>query len=262
MSQPEPLQLFVADSVATQDVPPGGAPPASPTSSLTPDEIQVKRGLVDAERARVMARYVDPHKTKSRWVKTVDIPRVIEDGKDMLLLCTLPRGLAHHAKAIAHPQIDTDPLRFFVLDGNGKPIINPVIVSHTKAHVFKDGDACMSYPGLKALNNVPRFNKITVMYQELGRRRDTGEIILTPPVTEDLSGEQSWIFQHECDHLNGGYVYDADYTPERAIGFGAGEVDPTELTKQYEIKKEKEEEAPQTQDSPAPDKPSGVDSQG
>ncbi len=212
-AQPDTLQIFAVENIKSKDVPPGTAAPASQAE---------KQDQAIEEASRLIGRYVEAHPTKSTWVTEADVPLVMEDGKDMMIMCSLPRGLAASAKAIAHSQISTKPLRFFIFP-NGKAIINPVITSHTKAYVYRDNEGCMTYPHMKARNFVPRFNKIDVTYQTLVM--DEGETTprMSAPITETLNGEHAHIFQHECDHLNGGYVYDKDYTPERAAWLGEGE---------------------------------------
>jgi peptide deformylase len=216
------LSIFVAEEIKTKDVPPGSATPAAETPE---QKEQREMQAAIAEAKRLESRYVDPHKNKSRWVTEADINKVIEDGKDMMVMCSLPRGLARFAKAIAHSQITTDPLRFFVFP-NGKVIVNPVIIGHTSVPVYKDNEGCMTYPNSRVRNNVPRFNKIDVTFQTLGVKQGDTAPSLTPPIFAKLGGEEAHIFQHECDHLNGGYVYDKDHTPERATWFGEG---PTEM---------------------------------
>lgn len=184
-----------------------------------------------------LKRYVAPHRVKSRWVMGTDIERVIKDGGIMLTLCTIPRGMYGNISAIAHPQIDDrDPLRFFVLV-DGKVIINPVIIDHTKVPVFKD-EGCMSYPETPIKKEVPRYNKITVRYQTLVHKK-TAEgksvPVLSRWVDEKLSGNLANVFQHEIHHLNQVYIYDEDFKSETVAGFGDGLVlDLIELTKKYE----------------------------
>jgi peptide deformylase len=224
--QPTTLEVNVHETVNAQDVPPGTP------ASLTPDEERVNKEKIITETIRLQGRYVEPHKLKSRWATGADIPTIIADGKDMLMLCKLPRGLAMSAKAIAHSQINnTDPIRFFVMpsrDGNGLLVINPVIINHTKVPVFKDTEGCMSFPNEPMKSMVPRFSKITVRYQTLGTKGQNPDPVLTLVAEEELVGEASHIFQHECGHFNGVYLYDEDYTPEASAGFGDGK--PVDLT--------------------------------
>ena len=233
MTHSDSLSIFVAEAIMTRDVPPGTSTPTAATH--TAEDLRTKKEEAVSEKARLLARYVEPHKNKSRWVTLADIDRLIVDGRDMADMCTIPRGLGGHAMALAHSQITTDPLRFFIfLDGNA--VINPVITIHTKAYVYKDDDACMSFPQTRPKKETARFNKITVTFQRLGVRKGETTPIITAPVTEEHSGRMAHIFQHECDHLNGGYVFDEDYAPERAIGFGDGApVDPSIWEPKVEI---------------------------
>lgn len=221
---PNVLEVFASEDVAMKDVPPGM--PAQVAEKMKeeglPKEEIEKRQKIMTEYNRLISRYVAPHKKKSRWVTKEDLQRVMTDGKDLVAMCNIPRGKYSGIAALAHSQIDDqDPLRFFVLP-NGMVIINPVITSHTKAHVFKE-EGCMSYPENEIKKSVARFNKITVTYQTLGRKDENSEPELTKPATEDLTGGNSHVFQHECGHLNGCNIYDEDYDPMKSIGFGDGE---------------------------------------
>lgn len=231
-TEPETLQISVAEDIKMVDVGPGGVA-TSPEQSEEDNRIKSEKQLTEV--IRLTGRYVEPHKTKSTWVTEADIPFVVAEGEDMTKMCEMPRGFAHSAKALAHSQISTNPLRFFVLP-DGKAIINPVIISHTKVPVFKDKEGCMSFPDKKPLKMVPRFNVITVTYQTLGLVRGKSDVQLLAPITETLYGEQSWIWQHECGHLNGVNVYDDDYTPETCAWFGEGALTEEEVKTLYQIK--------------------------
>ena len=184
-------------------------------------ELSQEEQLALAEYDRLIARYVPPHKLKSRRVTTVDISRVIADGQDLLAMCSLPRGIYKGIMALAHPQIDDkDPFRFFVLP-NGLLVINPLIFNHTKVAVFKE-EGCMTFPDKPQKTMLPRYHKITVKYQTLAQDKDTGEAKLSPFTTEELSGTNSEVMQHECGHLNGHYIYDEEFDPKWSIGLGDG----------------------------------------
>lgn len=227
MSQtPDVLKVSVSEEIKTSDVPPGGA---APVAKRTPEEDA-------AEAKRLLGLYVEPHKTKSLWITSKDIGRIVSEGRDMADLCFLPFGMNPSALALAHPQVSTTPLRFFVF-AEGKVIINPVITAHTKYPVYET-EGCMSFPMSKAKTLVPRYNKITVTYQSLGVKAGETEPSLTEPITEELHGIMSRVFQHEIGHLNGGCIYDEDFSPENSIGFGVGtpEIKQEELLKLYEEK--------------------------
>lgn len=219
MSEPETLQVFAAETIKTKEVPPGNQAPSA-TAEMTEEEKRIRSEKILTETIRLTGRYVKPHKNKSQWVVPSDIPFIIAEGKDMVMMCDIPIGLHHSAYAIAHPQISINPLRFFMFP-HGKAIINPVIVSHTKVPVYKT-EGCMSYPNNKPKTMVQRFNKIDVIYQSLEIKKGEAEPSLTPPIRETLNGDMAHIFQHEISHLNGSYVYDENFTPEQAIGFGDG----------------------------------------
>jgi hypothetical protein len=61
----------------------------------------------------------------------------------------------------------------------------------------------------------------------LARADEKSEPILSKPISEDLGGGNSHVFQHECGHLNGCNIYDDNYEASKSIGFGDGlPVDP------------------------------------
>ena len=224
---PNVLQVNATEEIKIGDVPPGTQAPTlrQIEENLPPEEVE-KRQKIMLEYTRLSSRYCNPHNKKSRWVTDADIEKVMADGKDLVAMCNIPRGKYSGIAALAHPQIDdVDPMRFFVMP-NGMVVINPVIVSNTKAHVFKK-EACMSYPDNDVIQELPRFNKITVTYQTLAKLDDKDQPVLSKTITETLNGGISHVYQHECGHLNGSNIYDADYAPERAIGLGDGlPVDP------------------------------------
>lgn len=234
------LKVSVSEEIKSNDVPPGTPAHAAQQikeEGLPKDEVE-KRQKVMLEYTRLISRYCKPHNKKSRWVTEADIPRVVADGKDLVAMCNIPRGKYSGIAALAHSQIDDqDPLRFFVLP-NGMVIINPVITDHTKTPIFKE-EGCMSFPDHDIKKMVPRYNKVNVTYQTLGRKDENSEPQLTKPATEYLTGANSHVFQHECGHLNGCNIYDEDYSADKSIGFGDGlPVDPNV----WDTKVEKPEE--------------------
>jgi peptide deformylase len=93
-------------------------------------------------------------------------------------------------------------------------IINPVIVEakeHKKTNPDQKGirlivpntvkydEPCMSFPFRKPKRLV-RYDLITVTYQIKG-------LLGLKKVTKELSGIQSEIFQHECQHLEGKNIF-------------------------------------------------------
>lgn len=184
-------------------------------------EQEKRQKQIRTEMERLMARYVQPHNIKSRHIRRVDIDRMIKDGKDLLTLCSIPRGAYPHAMALAHSQIDSKaPLRYFVLP-SGFLVINPLIVAHTQVPVM-DEEGCMSFPDMPRKALVPRYHKIEVEYQTLIVDPNTKKPILGPFVKIGLSGKEARVFQHEICHLNGCCIYDEDFSPEKAVGLGNG----------------------------------------
>lgn len=221
-SDPNVLEINVQEDVITGDVPPGTPKPTlKQIEENLPQEEVEKRQKIMLEYTRLLSRYCEPHNIKSRWVTAADIPQVMADGKDLVAMCNLPRGKYSSIGALAHSQIEaTNPLRFFVLP-NGMVVINPVITSNTKVPVMKK-EACMSFPDNDAILELPRYNKITVTYQTLAKLEDGSDPVLSKTITETLNGGVSHVYQHECGHLNGCNIYDADYSPEKSIGLGDG----------------------------------------
>lgn len=239
---PEVLQVFASEDIKTTDVPPGTAAPAA---SEEEKEAKMK---ADEEKTlqeynRLMGRYVEPHNKKSRWVTEADVERMVKDGNDLVMLCALPRGNHQGVAALAHPQIESeDPLRFFVLP-NGMIVVNPVIINHTKVPVFKT-EGCMSYPDHKTMQMVPRYHKVVVRFQSIIQFTNpdgTTTLGLSPVSDVSFSGMEAHVFQHECSHLNGHNLYDADFDPLYAIGFGDhlifGSEEDEQLTKRYIVSK-------------------------
>lgn len=178
------------------------------------------------ETMKYLQRYVEPHKIKSRWVTPEDMEYVVKEAQVCLQLCFTNHGMYGNANAIAHPQIeDKSPLRFFVMR-TGMVIVNPIIVSHTKYPITKErGEGCMSYPSEPFKPNLQRFNKVDVQYQTLSPNPDgkpESLPVLSASVEGKFNGEIAQVFQHECAHLNGHYIYDEDYSPLHAVGFGDG----------------------------------------
>lgn len=223
---PGTLSLNVHEAVVMSDVPPGTPAPSlkEREEGLPKEEIE-KRQKIMLEYTRLSGRYCPPHNTKSKWVTNEDLPRLLADGKDLVAMCNLPRGKYSGIAALAHPQMDDKtPLRFFVLP-TGMVIINPVITTHTKTPVDKK-EGCMTFPDSDIVT-VARYNKASATYQTLERLNDDSDPVLSKPITEALSGGMAHVFQHECGHLNGSQIYDADYHEDKAIGLGDGlPVDP------------------------------------
>jgi len=231
---PQPIDVAVADQVETKEAPPGTQAPTQQQldENLPKDEFE-KRQKIMLEYTRLSGRYCPPHNKKSRFVTPADLPRVLVDAKDLVALCTLPRGNYSGIMALAHSQIDdVDPLRFFVLP-KGKVIINPVITYHSDTVIFKD-EACMSYPYTPTKMNVPRFNRITVTYQNLVTTAENTDPVLSKPVTEEMKGGTAHVFQHEVSHLNGWNIYDDGFTAESIEWLGGGTMTEEDVQKLYE----------------------------
>lgn len=232
--EPKVLSVSVAEDIKMKDVPPGGqAPTLKEVEENLPKEEVEKRQKIMLEYTRLSSRYCEPHNLKSRWVKETDIPKVLADGKDLVAMCNLPRGKYSGISALAHSQMDDkDPLRFFVLP-TGMVIINPVITKHTNTIIMKK-EGCMSFCDNEIIE-VPRYNKITVMYQTLATVDGSETPVLSRAVTEGITGGSSHVFQHECGHLNGHNIYDKVVKAEDCEWLDNGPVDIEELNKLYAV---------------------------
>lgn len=241
-SNPDTLTVSVAEDITLRDVPPGGKHAVTKktleesTKEDVPPEVREAQQKAMNEYIRLSDRYAEPNNIQSKWVTGKDLPIVLADGKDMVAMCNLPRGKFSGGAALAHNQIEKkNPLRFFALP-NGMLVINPVIINHTRYPVYKE-EGCLSFPDKAIKNMVPRFNKVTVMYQSL-RQDDSGEPYLSEINTEEFNGNTSHVFQHECSHLNGHNVYDEDYRADFCAWFGDGIVRTLpDLERMYETKK-------------------------
>lgn len=148
-----------------------------------------------------VSRIIESHDKVSREVTKEDIPRVMEEAKILFNLCFTVIGRYQGGFALAHPQIDDkDPLRFFVTYDE-KIIINPVMTRHTR-HFVDSKEGCLSFSHL-TMKIIDRFHRSEWDYQTIDP--ETQE--LTPVLHEELSGKDSFIWQHETDHLDAKYIY-------------------------------------------------------
>jgi peptide deformylase len=232
---PNVLSINIAEEIRTREVPPGTSKPsAKEKEEALPAEEVEKRRKVMMEYSRLSARYCDPHTLKSKWVEDIDLPRVLSDGKDLVAMCNLPRGRYSGIAALAHTQIDDkNPLRFFVFP-KGMVIINPIIIKNTSVPLFKN-EASMSYPDKDVKTMIPRYNKITVMYQTLFKKDEDSDVILSDPITEELSGGAAHVFQANVGYLNGPHsdIYADDFDPSSALWLGEGTINEENLKKLY-----------------------------
>lgn len=142
---------------------------------------------------------IKPHNTKSREVKDEDMERVLADAKLMIDYCQNPPKEFKVIVALGHSQITKkDPLKFFVTS-EGKIIINPVILLHTR-HTVDSLEGCVTFPN-KPNITVQRYNKCEVEYFIVNKDKEIEK------VTEKLNGLDARMFQHEIDHFEAKYIY-------------------------------------------------------
>ena len=154
---------------------------------------------------------IEPHTVVSREVAEKDIPRVTEDAKTLYNLCFTQFDNYAGALAMAHPQITKDdPLRFFVL-ANKEIVINPKIERHTKTPV-DSMEGCITFYHLPQ-TKVQRYHRMEVSYVTLNNE-GTG---FTERRKVDVSGRDSFVMQHEVDHLDAKFIWDMQYSRENML---------------------------------------------
>jgi len=224
------LEIKVDEEVALKDVPPGT--PKAPHDEKLPKEEKEKRQKIINEYSRLQGRYCSPHTKMARWIKATDVGRVMKEGLDMVTMCGLPRGKYSGIAALAHPQIEEkDPLRFFVLP-TGLIVINPIIFNHTKTEIGK-AEGSMSHPDKSVKKDVPRYNKIMVVYQSLTKKNAEAEPTLSKPITESINGWRCHVFQHEISQLHGADIYDEKFKASSCEGIGKGPMTEEEARKLF-----------------------------
>lgn len=146
----------------------------------------------------------------SRSVLKYDLPRVINDAKEMALLIDTEdfEGYYKKALALAHCQVFANPLQFFVVNKptakllGSRIIVNPKITGVMPPKVKLD-EACMSHPFRKPAV-LERYQGVMVEYEIpfLGRFLRKKKIA--------LEGQLAQMFQHEYGHFFGQSPYQHD----------------------------------------------------
>ena len=187
------------------------APGAEPMQMTLEEAIEKSK----KEHEELKKRVVKPHNKVSRPVAESDVEKVLKDAYTLRDLCFTEHGLYARAYAMHHAQIESeDPMNFFVLN-DGKLIVNPKIIRHTKTTVDSE-EGCMTYADLPQ-RVVERYNKIEVEFQSI-EGEEGKDAKLTEIMKADLSGKDAKIWQHEIAHGLGEYVYGKDFAkPE--LGF-------------------------------------------
>ena len=131
---------------------------------------------------------------KSKPVKKIDkkVLKLVQDLSDTLKVQKDPEGVG-----LAACQVGIN-LKIFVMVNKGKikPIINPEIISTSKAKISTEKrgsimEGCLSLPNY--YTPLSRSRTVTLKY-----RVPEGK-----EVTETFNGFEAQIVQHEMDHLNG-----------------------------------------------------------
>jgi peptide deformylase len=124
-----------------------------------------------------------------------DVSAIIQDLKDTLIA----NG---HGYALAAPQIGVTKQIFYLrIPKAYNPqtkettyteavVINPKIIERDRKIVFKN-EGCLSFPGLRVTTD--RYVYCTVQFEDENRKGQVGGV-------QDI---ESFVWQHEVDHLNG-----------------------------------------------------------
>lgn len=168
---------------------------------------------VELPKDSVLRRLVPAHSKKSREVTQEDVDRVVEETRVLHAICFEQYGMYGGAYAMAHPQIeDKDPLKFFVT-ADRKIIINPVITKHSN-YLTSSKEGCVTFAGTPR-TTVDRWHKCEVEYVTIMVDPDNKDKFkLSSKIEESLSSLPSFIFQHECDHLDGKYIFPYEHKDE------------------------------------------------
>jgi peptide deformylase len=146
------------------------------------------------------------HNKISKEIKENDIDLVIKDSEKMFELCEEGNGIYLGGFALAHSQVSDEPLRFFITVDR-LCIINPKIIRHTNFLVDSE-EGCLSFPEYPQVI-IGRYNKCEVHCDKI---IDFNDMSFQEDITLKLNGKQSFIYQHEIDHLDGINIYEKDYT--------------------------------------------------
>jgi peptide deformylase len=181
--------------------------------AMTPEEkikdaevTEIVEGIVDQEIKKLKTTYpilekiVEPHNKKSRLATEDDVENIVKLSQTLYEICTVGAYAMHHS------QIESeDPISFFVTKER-KIIINPKIIRHS--NYFADSnEGCMSFL-LKDRVTVPRWQKLEVEYQTIMvDPENKDKFKLSSVISEDLSGKDAHVFQHELDHGNAVLIY-------------------------------------------------------
>jgi peptide deformylase len=126
-------------------------------------------------------------------VKEEEIAEIFEIAGEMVKFCHEKSGIG-----LAAPQIGVNKKFFVWLDGTDKwqLAINPTFFPDNKNKTVDLLERCLSYPG--RYFKVKRYKKITAVFYNIDGK--TGKL---KKFSRQLSGDRSWVFQHETGHLFG-----------------------------------------------------------
>jgi peptide deformylase len=136
-----------------------------------------------SENSEILREYAKPVLENNE--KTI---QVIQDLKDTM-------SKISNAAGLAAPQIG-ESLRIFITKNYKNNtndflvFINPTI-NEVSIQMVKTADGCLSIPNVSTTTNRHSFINVTYLNENF------------KSITEELSGFQSVVFQHENDHLNG-----------------------------------------------------------
>ena len=154
-------------------------------------------------------RVVPPHNNVSRDVTEEDLDYLAKEAKVLYDICLVG------AHAMAYPQIEVDdPMNFYVTL-NRKIVINPKIIQHSN-YTVKHKEGCVTFAG-KQWVDVDRWQKCEIEYVTIMVDPDNREKFkLSGVIKESLSGMDSFIAQHEINHLRGVLIYPIETQNEKS----------------------------------------------
>ena len=123
-------------------------------------------------------------------------------SKKLLNTCLL--GNNKDCIGLAHNQIKGNKNIFVAkIDNKWRSFINSEIISTSKDYIMHT-ESCMSFTN--KFNTVKRYNSVTIKHQIKSRNDLNGDAF----ITEEFTGFDACIIQHEIDHLNGIHIFNKE----------------------------------------------------
>ena len=136
--------------------------------------------------------------------KTKDIPinEIKSENTKKIIEKMIKTMRKHNGAGLAANQI-YEPIRICIIEVLDNPrykhlntiplkvLINPKVIIKKDTATFNSYEGCLSVPNLRG--KVKRYNTINVTYYTKDAKK----------ITEDIQGLDSFVYQHEIDHLDG-----------------------------------------------------------